>query len=165
MTTDWEKLADAFRSEVQEYGGLLNLFDQQQEAILGRDPDMILAITGLLEAQVEEVGQCLHEREDLGRDLAAKCERPADIPLRELVSDAPEPMRLLLVALIDEVNSLVFRTKRRARQNQMLLFRSMDVSQQLLRRLSPGEVVQTYSSEGRASLSVSGASGRSIAES
>lgn len=165
MTTEWETLADAFRNEVQEYGGLLNLFDQQQEAILRRDPDMVLAVADLLESQVETVDKFLHEREAVGKQLAERCDRPPDIPLSELISDSPEPMRPLLFALIEEVNSLVFRTKRRARQNQMLLFRSIDVSRQILQRLNPGEVVQTYSSKGQHNLSVVGSSVRPIARS
>ena len=36
-----EQIIDALRAEMQEYGGLLNLFDQQQNAILNRQPDEI----------------------------------------------------------------------------------------------------------------------------
>jgi hypothetical protein len=165
MSIEWEILADAFRNEVQEYGELLNLFEQQQGAILGRDPDMVLALTDMLETQVKTVDQCLREREAVVRNLALACNQDGDTPLRQLIANAPEPMRLLLLALIEEVNRLVYSTKRRARQNQMLLFRSVDVSQQILRRLNPDEVVQTYSSNGRSNLAVVSASVHSIAKS
>ena len=36
-----EQIIDALRSEMQEYGGLLNLFDRQQNAILNRKPDEV----------------------------------------------------------------------------------------------------------------------------
>ncbi len=165
MTTEWELLADAFRNEVQEYGGLLNLFDRQQGAILERDPELVLAVTGMLEEQAKTVDRCLHEREALVKNLAASCGKPPDTPVRELILKASEPMRLLLSALIDEINNLVFRSKRRARQNQMLLFRSIEVLQQILQRLNPGEVVQTYSKEGKPNLSVVSSFMRSIAKS
>ncbi|MDD5349006.1 MAG: flagellar protein FlgN [Chthoniobacteraceae bacterium] len=165
MITDWETLADALRHEVQEYGELLNLFGQQQEAILGRDPDLVLAITELLERQTEVIDGCYREREEWVRKAAAECGHPADTPLRELLINYTEPVRLLLSALIDEINALVFRTKRRARQNQMLLSRSIDVSQQILQRLNPGSILQTYSTTGRANLAVTAPGGRPIANS
>jgi hypothetical protein len=165
MTIECEKIVEALRDEVQEYGALLNLFEQQQNAILDRDPDLVLAVTDMLESQVEIVNRTLHEREALVRDFASQCQQPSDTPLRELLSDSSQPVCQLLFALIDEVNSLVFRTKRRARQNQMLLLRSIDVSQQIIRRLNPGGVIQTYSSKGRSNIAVIGDSSRPIATS
>lgn len=162
MITDCEPLANALRKEVQEYGGLLNLFDRQQEAILGRNPDLLLAITDLLEAQAQTIESCCRERECRVRILAEELEEPQETSLRELTALCSEPVRLLLGALIDEINSLVARTKHRARQNQMLLARSIDVSQQILQRLNPGGVIKTYSNTGRASIAVAGAA-RSIA--
>jgi flagellar biosynthesis/type III secretory pathway chaperone len=165
MIIECEKIADALRNELQEYGALLNLFGQQQNAILDRDPDLVLGIADLLESQIETVNRALREREALVRDFASQCNKPSDMPLRDLLSDSPQPVRLLLFALIDEINNLVFRTKRRARQNQMLLSRSVDVAQQILRRLNPGGVIQTYSNKGRSNIAVVGTSVRPIATS
>ena len=47
-----EQIIDALRAELQEYGGLLNLFDQQQDAILHRKPDAIAEIDVTVEAQL-----------------------------------------------------------------------------------------------------------------
>ena len=43
MTVNCDLLIDALRDEVQEYGGLLSLFNDQQTAILERKPDAVLA--------------------------------------------------------------------------------------------------------------------------
>ena len=35
---DWDPLVDLLREEVQEYGGLYNLLDRQQNEIFNREP-------------------------------------------------------------------------------------------------------------------------------
>ena len=44
--TDWELLVQPLRDEVQEHGALLNLFEEQQAAILRREPDLVLTVAG-----------------------------------------------------------------------------------------------------------------------
>jgi len=165
MITDWETLVEALRKEVQEYGELLNLFGQQQDAILGRDPDMVLVVTDLIGMQVKTIDRCRRDREALVKDCAAREQQPLGISLRDLMPFFLKPVHPLLNALIDEVNSLVSRTKRRARQNQLLLARSIEVSQQILQRLNPGGITKTYSNTGCVSLDVSGVGSRCIATS
>ena len=58
-------------------------------------------------------------------------------------------MRPLIEALADEVNRLIAHTRRRAQQNQMLLARSVELTQELISRLSPKAVSKTYSAGGR----------------
>lgn len=165
MITEWESLVEALRNEVQEHGGLLNLFAQQQDAILGRDPDLVLVVTDLIGIQAETIDRCRRAREALVADCAAVSNQPPDVALRVLIPFFPEPVRPLLEALIDEVNGLVSRTKRKARQNQMLLARSIEVSQQILERLNPGGITKTYSNNGRVSIGVTASASRCIATS
>ena len=164
MITDWQTLVDALREEVTEYGGLLNLFEKQQAAILRREADEVLSVNDSIELQVRILEARRKERELVAHGHAASIGRPADITLRELTSFFEEPVRPLLLALIDEVNSLVSRSRRRAQQNQMLLARCIEVSQQIIQRLNPAGVTTTYNPNGRVMISVSDPQPRCIAK-
>lgn len=160
MTTDWESLSDALRRDLQEYGGLLNLLSQQQEAILSRDPDMVIAVAEMLEQQVQVLEECRLERERwVGRMAAQFRTEPT---LKSLSFFCPEPIQPLLNALIEEINSLIARSRRLANQNKMLLARSVEVAQELMNRLYPDGFLQTYNHRGRASLSSTGVHARPV---
>lgn len=159
----WEPLADALRDELQEYGGLLNLFDEQQMAILRRQPETVLAVGDSIEQQLRTVGKRRKRRETVARESAERFNRPQECSLRELTEFFPQTVQALLHALIDEVNQLLFRTKRRARQNQMLLARSVEVSQEILCKLNPDAVTKSYSQEGRLNIGLNGGASRCLA--
>jgi flagellar biosynthesis/type III secretory pathway chaperone len=165
MITDWEPLADALRGELQEYGGLLSLFDDQQNAILRREPDAVLATQDSIASQLKTINECRKQREAHVRDAAARVSESPESPLRALLVYFPETVRPLMQALLDEVNGLISRTRRRAKQNQMLLARSIEVAQQILQRVNPESVTRTYSARGRMNLAAAGASSRCIARS
>ncbi len=153
MITDWEPLANALRDELKEHGGLLNLFDEQQAAILRRDPDVVLAAIDAISAQARAIDFCRKQRESVVKQCAVAENLPEESPLSQLLTCFAEAVRPLLQALIEEVNHLISRTKKRARQNQMLLARSIEVSQQILQRLNPEAVTKTYSPKGRVHIS------------
>lgn len=155
MITDWDPLIDALRNELQEYGALLNLFGRQQDAILSRAPDLVLEITNQIGAQVHVLDRNRSAREFLVRQLALEQQQPSESPLAVLLPFFPEPVRPLISALIEEINNLIARTKKRAGQNQMLLARSIDLSQQILQRLNPAGITKTYTQSGRVNIKVS----------
>ena len=164
MITDWQLLVDALRKEVEEYGGLLNLFDRQQSALLRRDADTVLATVGAIEQQIKTIDQCRNARESVMRLYCQRLGLAADLPLRGLLEYFPAPVQPLVDALIGEVNSLIMRSKRRAQQNQMLLARSIEVTQQILQRLNPSGVTKTYTAKGRVSVGITEGETRCIAE-
>ena len=57
----------------------------------------------------------------------------------ELVPLLPPDYQPLLMALVDENNELLFRVRRRARQNHVMLKRSVELMQQVMNSLSPPE--------------------------
>lgn len=165
MKPDSASVIEKLRNEVQEYGGLLGLFNEQQKAILQRQPDVVLTTQDAIVAQLQAINQCRKEREAVVKELAFTLAQPVETALRPLLEFFPETVRPLLQALIDEVNHLISRTKRRARQNQMLLSRSIEVSQQILQRLNPDAMTKTYSPRGRVSLAAAGVASRYLARS
>lgn len=160
-----EQIIDALRSEIEEYGALLNRFDEQQNAILGRDPQGVLAADESINAQLTTTRERRKRREALVAELATLGVLSPGSSLREVMPLFREPMRPLVQALISEVNRLISLARRRARQNQMLLARTIEVTQELVALLNPGVVTRTYSPQGRMKIKASAGSGRLLEKS
>lgn len=152
MNSDWQPLADALRAELSEYGALLGLFDTQQNAILSRDSEAILLCVTTIEDQMQRLHHLRSEREEIVRAFAALHTQPATATLRSLLSFFTAEARPLLEALIDEINHLIHRARRRSRQNHLLLSRAVEVRQEMLQVLRPDSFTKTYSARGRVAL-------------
>jgi flagellar biosynthesis/type III secretory pathway chaperone len=63
----------------------------------------------------------------------------------------PPDYRPLAKALVDENNELLARVQQRARQNHLLLRRSLDLMQQLLHSLMPTAHSSVYDQQGQTS--------------
>jgi flagellar biosynthesis/type III secretory pathway chaperone len=72
--------------------------------------------------------------------------------VRGLIPCLPEVAQPLFEALIGEINQMIERTQRRARQNQMLLSRACSVMEQVLRTIQPQSLTKTYSPRGSVSI-------------
>ena len=149
-----EQIIDALRAELQEYGGLLNLFDEQQDAILNRKADAVGEVEIIIEAQLATLRARRSRRESLVAALAP------DATLLQVILHFPQPMRPLVEALATEVNRLIARVRRRAQQNQMLLARTIEVTQELCEKLQPGTVTRTYAQDGKMKIKAAGGAGR-----
>jgi len=165
MTINPDPLIDALRDELQEHGGLLSLFDEQQKAILDRKPDAVLAIQDSIRVQLDTIHVCRKHREQVAADLALTLGQEPGSSVKALIEFCDEVVRPLLYSLIYEVNQLISKTRRRGQQNQMLLARSIEVSQQILQRLNPEAVTKTYSRGGRIKLSRGNITSRYLARS
>ena len=149
MNNAWETIAERLRDELQEYGGLLGLFEAQQEALFRRDSDGVLSSISSIETQARAATQKRLERERVVREFALGLGRSPDSTLRSLVSCFPPEVRPMMDALIDEINRLVHRARKKARQNSELLQRAIEMHQEALRTLRPESFTKTYSPGGR----------------
>jgi flagellar biosynthesis/type III secretory pathway chaperone len=165
MIDDWELLAQPLREEMQEHGALLNLFEEQQAAILRREPDLVLTAAEAITKQLDLIRECQKRRSVAVRATAVGAGCAETTPVSKLIRYFPPAAWPLLQALVTEVNRLVRQTRRRARQNQMLLARTIEISQEMLQRLSPGSVTKTYSAQGRVEIGAAAAAGRCVARS
>ena len=152
MNSDWQPIAEALRHEIAEYGGLLNLFEDQQRCIFQRDAEGILAINLGIEAQVSTLQDCRRAREQAVAAFAEARGQARTSTLRSLLPLFLAEVRPLLEALIDQVNVLIHRVRRVSRHNQALLARSIEAQQQLMRTLRPGSFSPTYAPNGRVAL-------------
>ena len=155
-----ELLVDLLRSELVEYGGLLALLEEQQNAIVARAPERVLEINTAINDQMRMIQMRREAREEFVSGMAVKLNELPQSTLREMLRFFRKPIQPLLEALIDEINNLVARARRRAQQNQMLLARSIEVMQEVLHRLNPETMHKVYGADGRSLFGVREVSSR-----
>lgn len=151
-TNHWEPLVQSLRMELQEYGGLCVLIEKQQRAILERNMPEYMEIAEEIETQAAATSGLRAEREQRVRHYAERFEQKAETELSRLIPFFPEEAQPLLSALVEEINNLISKSNRRAKQNHMLLARAMQYTYELLQQVSPQSQVKTYSNKGKSSI-------------
>jgi flagellar biosynthesis/type III secretory pathway chaperone len=164
MNNTWELIAHSLRDELQEYGGLLGLFEEQQAALFRRDAGGVLSLVHAIEEQARQASVKRVKREDLVREFALNQGRPPGSTLRSLVTLFPSEVRPMMEALIDEVNRLIHRSRKFAQQNVLLLQRAIEMHQEALRTLRPEAFTKTYSPRGQVSVAPATTTARSALE-
>ena len=149
IQTQFQEIVAMLQNELQEYGGLLHLFDRQQKCIVHQDPTGFLDINVDVDEQIAKLSHCRIEREELVRQTALALGKSKDITLSALSHSFAAEHQPLLRALIDEINDLITRTQRRTRQNRMLLSQCVESARQLLAISNPGAIPGTYGAHGQ----------------
>src|SRR5205823_4140789 len=70
-----ELLIELLRSELEEYGGLLALLEDQQAAIVARAPDRVLEINTAINDQMRMIQMRREAREEFAENLATKLDQ------------------------------------------------------------------------------------------
>lgn len=148
MSTTWETITESLRNELQEYGALLGLFEDQQVNLLRRDATAVLDLANAIEEQVQTTQACRDRREQATLLFASENGQAPTASLRQLLKFFPSEVQPLMQALIDEINHLIHRIRRGARQNQVLLSRTVEAHEEALRSLRPDLYPKTYSRRG-----------------
>jgi len=143
-----EPLIAALRDELQHYGEMLALLDRQQEQVKARSSDEIFQSISLIQAQGAAILAARQHREQCRGAAALACRQPENAPFTDLIPLLPPDYRPLLRALVDENNQLLGRVRQRARQNHVLLRRSVELMQELLRTLFPARQTSVYNGSG-----------------
>jgi flagellar biosynthesis/type III secretory pathway chaperone len=155
MNQPIQSLIEALREELQQCGEMLALLDQQQECVVRRDTARLLENLAAINAQTSVIQVARQQREQRQRELNARLRLPADATFRELLPSLSPEYRLLVQALVGEVNQCLTRAQQRARQNHLLLSRSVEMIQRFIATLFPAQGGTTYAADGRV-----GAAGR-----
>ena len=143
-------LIDALRQELQQYGEMLARLDQQQQSIMRRAADDVLASVAAVQDQGAAIQSARQVREQTQRKLARHLGQPEKATLVKLAEKLPPDYQPLVRALVEENNHLLVRVQQRARQNHLLLRRSLELMQDLLRDLFPAGPRGLYDDGGRA---------------
>jgi flagellar biosynthesis/type III secretory pathway chaperone len=154
MSIAWEDIAERLRAEAAEYGRLLQLIEEQQRMIFRRDVEGVLHCNESIQAQTALLQDLRRRREKLAAAVAVEQGRPAGATLRSLIPAFAAAGQPLLEALIGEINHLIHRVRRSLRLNRRLLAATLEVHQELLRRLRPDAFTKTYARDGRVSVAV-----------
>ncbi len=143
-----ENLVAALREELQQYGEMLALLDQQQESAINRVADEMLAATTAIQTQAHVIQAARRVREQFQRDLARELVTIESATFVEIIPLLPAAYRPLVQSLVAENNSLLQRVQQRAKQNHLVLSRSVDLMQQFLGTLMPARETQVYNGQG-----------------
>jgi len=148
MTELIQPLIENLRDELKEYGELLALLDEQQEHVLSRHADGVLDSVARINGQSLVLKRARVARETAQQRLAATLGQPEDSGIFVLAQFLPEAYRPLLTALVNENNQLLARVQQRARQNHLLLSRSVELMQRFIQSLTPGQNTTIYGGDG-----------------
>jgi|YelNatPaOPRAMG01_1025707.scaffolds.fasta_scaffold02700_5 flagellar biosynthesis/type III secretory pathway chaperone len=148
MIDDLNKLIESLREELKQYGELLARLDHQQEVILAMASDDIIATVSAVNDQSAIVAQARKHRENCRINFARKIGKPDKTTFEELIPLMPEEYRPLVKALVEENNKLIIQVQQRARQNHLLLKRSLELMQQFINSLIRPETTTVYNGAG-----------------
>ena len=145
MTVVLQKLIESLRNELEQYGEMLALLEQQQEAA-GLGTDDVMHSIAAINAQGVTIQAARQQRQQRQRDLGEKLGQPADSSFAHLIPLLPQNYQPLLTALVQENNELLVRVRERAQQNQALLRRSLDFMQRFITTLNSNDTKHFHAS-------------------
>ena len=141
-------MVGALRDELEQYGEMLALLDRQQQQVIARAADEVFQSIGLIKSQGIAIQTARARREECRERVAEWLKRNPETPFAELIPLLPADYQPLLKALVQENNELLVRVRQRARQNHLLLSRSLELMQGLINSLFPGRETRTYNEQG-----------------
>jgi len=146
---NWEDLLELLRTELQEYGGLIGLLNAQQQTILNRKSESLLEINQSVQAQMEASQILQKRRQGYVSNLARNFGHSEQSSLSELLPYLPDVTQPMFESIIEEINSLITNVRRKVAQNQRLLVRLLEVTDQILSTANPAYHGKTYSPNGK----------------
>ncbi len=147
MTEHIENLVTTLREELQHYGEMLALLDQQQESAINRVTDDMLAATTAIQNHSQVIQTARREREQRQRELSRLLGTIESATFAELIPQLPDAYRPLVQSLVQENNSLLERVQQRAQQNHLVLSRSVELMQNFLSAWMPARETQVYNGQ------------------
>ena len=144
----WEDLLGLLRDELQEYGSLIGLLSAQQQSILERRPENLLEINQSVQTQMEASQMLQRRRQGFVVSLAKSFGEPNNSTLTDLVPHFPDVTQPMFQSIIEEINNLISTVRSKIEQNQRLLSRLSEVTDQILRLTDPASHSKTYNNQG-----------------
>lgn len=143
-----ESFVECLRAELQGYGELLALMETQQSQIMSRDLTRIESTTQKINEQFKVIQDLRKIRSNQQAQISISTGLVPDATYKEQRDFFPNEFRNLTDALVEENNALLKEVKVKAKQNQMLLFRTTEMMQEFINHLLPRNEVQSYNAKG-----------------
>jgi len=150
MNPLFKSFIESLREELKHYGEMLALLDQQQQLVVLRQGPELLQSVAAVDAQAAAVQAARREREECRGQLAVALGLEETAGLKELTLALPPDYQPLVHALIQENQELLVRVRQRARQNHLLLSRSVELMQRVINTFAPAATTGTYTANGAA---------------
>lgn len=148
LTNLLPRLIELLRHELHQYGEMLALLDQQQESVMARSAEDVLQSVLAINEQMDRIQNARQQRGVCQDEIAAAVKQPQDPTFASLIPHLPESYRAAVSALVRENNELLVRVQQRARQNHLLLSRSVELMQRFISSLTPTAPPVTYNEAG-----------------
>jgi sugar-specific transcriptional regulator TrmB len=148
MTDSLEQLVHALREELQQYGEMLARLDEQQELVMKRDAAAVLQTVPTVQEQTGVLNAVRDLRSAATKKVCAVLDLAVDSAFEQLLPRLPENYRLLIGALVQENNALLQRVHQRARQNHLLLTRTVESMQRVINSLGLHRPASVYTDSG-----------------
>ena len=120
-----DRLAEALRNELLEYGHLLELLRTQQRLVLEENLMELPENIGAVNQQMRNIVLFRKQREYWREETLCWLEAEADMSWAQMVGQLPAKHQLLLQALVDEINLSLGNIYVLLRQNQQLNLRAL----------------------------------------
>jgi hypothetical protein len=143
------ELLTVMRSELEEMKSLVVAFNVQQDAIVHRKAEKVLMSIQEVEQRVASLRRARAKRDAVLDVVAKGVKAPPGTSIMALARIFPAPVKPEVMRLIDENIRFGREVRRKASQNQVLLARSMEVIQDILRAVEPTSVSRMYGENGR----------------
>ncbi len=148
MIESIQTLINALRAELEQYGEMLALLDRQRQSVTARSADEVFQSIAPIKAQGAVIQEARARREECRAQVARKLDREADASFADLIPLLPADYRPLVQALVEENNALLVRVRQRARQNHLLLSRSLEMMAGLINTFFPSRETRVYNEQG-----------------
>ena len=124
-------LVAALQRENAEYMRLLTLLDEQQDQIVLQNGSEVLRLSEAIEKQMREVKARREQRETMQRGLSEKLGLATTAELSSVATVVNGETEKTIRALGNDMNTLLLRVRHRARENQALMGRSVELMQKV----------------------------------
>jgi flagellar biosynthesis/type III secretory pathway chaperone len=140
---------ESLRNELQGYGELLALMESQQSRILSRDTPKIESSAHEINSQFSVIQSLKSNRQKSQAALSISLGLLPDALYVDQRKHLPEDLKNLTDALVEENNSLLNEVRLKARQNQLLLYRTVEIMQEFINQILPRTEIKSYDSNGQ----------------
>ena len=137
MNEELNNLVNALREELTQYGEVLALMQEQQELIINRAANDLLINLNRVNEQMERVAIARNQREICRQNLVAALGGAEGTTFRQMTEMLPPEVQPLLDALVQEINHMLQYIQRWLKQNHLLLKRSLDLMQTIMKNMFP----------------------------
>ncbi|MCZ6675269.1 MAG: flagellar protein FlgN [Verrucomicrobia bacterium] len=147
-SSDTSHLIEALRTELEAYGTLFRLLEDQRAALLNQNADEIVEVSSSIDSHASLLNNLRKEREDQVAD-SPLWGGDGSRSLGQFIAQLKHESKPLLEELFGEITRLIRESKRELERNQMLYRRAWDLGQELLRSINPqADFSETYKRDG-----------------